>query len=146
MRDEWMPKNVEDFALHLTQLRTQREELKGSAKSPNRMRHTLSPDQRKAILLKTDGRCHVCGGAIEGTWQADHVLAHSGGGNDSAENYLPAHGTCNNYRWDYLPEEFQEILRMGVWLRTQLERQTRIGKLAGVVFIAHEKRRLGRRT
>jgi hypothetical protein len=33
---------------------------------------------------------------------------------------LPAHSTCNNYRWDYLPEEFQYILKLGVWASTQM--------------------------
>lgn len=34
---------------------------------------------------------------------------------DSADNFLPAHSTCNNYRWDYLAEEFELILKLGVW-------------------------------
>ena len=28
------------------------------------------------------------------------------------DNYLPAHATCNNYRWDYTAAEFQEILKL----------------------------------
>jgi len=87
----------------------------------------------------------VCGGPIDGYWEADHVLAHSGGGDNSVDNYLPAHRTCNNYRWDYLPEEFQEILRLGVWLRTQIEKQTVIGQSAGEAFIRYEKSRIARR-
>ena len=121
MRDDWVPENVEEFCLHLKRLRAQREERKAASKLPDRKRSALSSDEREAVLRKTDGRCHVCGGLIEGLWQADHVLAHSGGGDHSVDNYLPAHRTCNNYRWDYLPDEFQEILRMGVWLRTQIE-------------------------
>ena len=145
MRDDWVPENAEEFALHLKRLRAQREELKAGSKSPGRKHNALSSDERNAVLRKTDGRCHVCGGLIEGPWQADHVLARSGGGDHSVDNYLPAHRTCNNYRWDYLPEEFQEILRMGVWLRTQVETQTPGGRSAGESFIDHEKRRLRRR-
>ena len=121
MRDDWVSENVEEFSLHLKRLRAQREELKAASRSPDRKRSALSSDERDAVLRKTDGRCNVCGGLIEGPWQADHVLARSGGGDHSLDNYLPAHRTCNNYRWDYLPDEFQEILRMGVWLRTQIE-------------------------
>lgn len=78
-------------------------------------------------------------------WQADHVLAHSGGGGHSLQNYLPAHAVCNNYRWDYGPQEFQAILKLGVWLRTQIERGTKIGALAGESFVKHERIRVGRR-
>ena len=73
------------------------------------------------------------------------MLAHSGGGIDFIDNYLPAHHTCNNYRWDYLADEFQEILRLGVWLKTQIEKKTGVGTAAANQFIKNEKKRLGRR-
>jgi hypothetical protein len=82
---------------------------------------------------------------IDGAWQADHVLAHSGGGEHRADNYLPAHVLCNNYRWDYSAEEFQHILKLGVWLRTQIELAKPVGRLAAKHFVAHEKKRHGRR-
>lgn len=63
----------------------------------------------------------------------------------SVDNYLPAHRVCNNYGWDYLPEEFQEILRMGVWMRRHVQEQTTIGKQAGDAFIKYEKKRIARR-
>src|SRR4051812_18676729 len=68
----------------------------------------LTVRQRVALLSSTGGRCHICGGviALGEPWQADHVLARSSGGTESLANYLPAHNTCNNYRWDYLPDEF----------------------------------------
>jgi hypothetical protein len=78
-------------------------------------------------------------------WHADHVLAHSGGGTHSVDNYLPAHPTCNNYRWDYQADEFQEILRLGVWLRTQVEHRTSIGSEAAHAFAVYERQRLRRR-
>jgi hypothetical protein len=49
------------------------------------------------------------------------VLAYGGGGPHAPDNYLPAHRLCNNYRWDYLPEELQWILKMGVWARTLMQ-------------------------
>ena len=33
----------------------------------------------------------MCGGLIEGAWQANHVLAHGAGGGATEENYLPVH-------------------------------------------------------
>ena len=98
------------------------------------------------VLDKTNGRCHICGGIIEGNeWHADHVLAHSTGGKHSEENYLPAHSLCNNYRWHYDPEEFQWILKIGVWMRTQIERGSTIGQEASRRFCENERRRDGRR-
>ena len=145
MRDEWAPKDSAQFSVYLKKLRARREKLKASSKLPARRRKPLSSDERETVLQKTGGKCHVCGGLIDGYWEADHVLAHSSGGDHSVENYLPAHRTCNNYRWDYLPEEFQEILRLGVWLRTQIEKETAVGKTAGGSFARYEKSRLARR-
>ena len=145
MRENWVPDNNEELAEHLKRLRNQREDLKAENKSSARRRKTLSDTERQQVLEKTGNRCHVCGGTIDGAWEADHVLAHSGGGKHSVDNYLPAHHVCNNYRWDYLPQEFQEILRMGVWLRSQIEKQSSIGKRAGDAFVRYEKRRIARR-
>lgn len=99
-----------------------------------------------AVLAKTAGRCHVCGGKIVGAWQADHVLAHSGGGNHSEDNYLPTHVLCNNYRWDYLPSEFQLILKLGVWAANEIRHDTPIGQKLATRFAAKEARRVRRRT
>ena len=65
-------------------------------------------------------------------------MAHSAGGSHSVDNYLPAHAACNNYRWDYLPEEFQLILKLGVWARTEIERQTPVGLSIAKAFSAKE--------
>jgi hypothetical protein len=51
------------------------------------------------------------------------------------DNYLPAHAVCNNYRWDYTPDEYQLILKLGVWLKGEILRETRIGKDAAEKFV-----------
>ena len=61
------------------------------------------------------------------------------------DNYLPAHKTCNNYRWDYLPEEFELILKIGVWARTQVEKGTPVGRNIESGFLKSEAKRLNRR-
>jgi 5-methylcytosine-specific restriction endonuclease McrA len=122
-----------DLRTHFADLRSQRRERKRFA--GRRPRALLSAAERQSILSKTLGRCHICGGNIEGSsWQADHVMAHSAGGQHEIDNYLPAHSVCNNYRWDYLPEEFQYILKLGVWARTQIERGSNIGGKIASVF------------
>jgi 5-methylcytosine-specific restriction endonuclease McrA len=91
-------------------------------------RKRLTPKQRERVLAKTRSRCHICGGKVGTMWQADHVLAHSHGGDHAEENYLVAHALCNNYRWHYLPEEFQYIMKLGVWAKYQVEKKRRLVK------------------
>lgn len=145
MRDNWVPDTLALYADYLSTLREKRIETKNSGKTSIEKRKRISKHNRESILKKTNNRCHICGGLVEKEWQADHVLAHSGGGQHELDNYLPAHKVCNNYRWDYLAEEFQEILRLGVWLRTQIERKTSMGIQAGDQFVKSEKRRIARR-
>jgi 5-methylcytosine-specific restriction endonuclease McrA len=134
------------FAAHLRWLRLNRRQRKKAARSSRTARQPLSTSQRAHILAKTAGRCHICGGLIsESTWHADHVLAHSAGGAHIADNYLPAHALCNNYRWDYSAEEFQHILKLGVWTRTQIERRTGFGRDAAAAFLAYDRTRQARR-
>jgi len=127
----------------LVELRNQRETGKSANRRPRAQR--LSRSERDAILAKTGGKCHICGGDIAGPWNADHVLAHSAGGEHAVGNYLPAHGVCNNYRWDYLADEFQLILKLGVWARTQIEKGTAVGRDVAEGFAKHESRRIARR-
>jgi len=106
----------------------------------------LSKRERDTVLRKTGGRCHICGGEIAGKkWQADHVSAHGTGGKHKVENYLPAHSICNNYRWHYGAEEFQWILKLGVWMRTQIEKETAIGEVVAQQFCSYERKRHRRR-
>ena len=133
-----------DLRVYLISLRSQRRQ--GKRNSVRERRVSLTAAERGQVLEKTSGRCHICGGMVEGdAWQADHVMAHSAGGVHGIDNYLPAHSLCNNYRWDYLPEEFQYILKLGVWTRTQIERGTPIGNDVANAFATYETRRIKRR-
>lgn len=139
--------NSDALAKHLKAIRASRKAHVDSNRTARPGRAVLSREERDQVLAKTNARCHVCGGLIEDrSWQADHVLALSSGGEHSFDNYLPAHALCNNYRWNYETEEFQWILKLGVWLRTQIEKQTSIGKTAGDQFTGHERRRALRRS
>jgi 5-methylcytosine-specific restriction endonuclease McrA len=134
--------NVGVFARHPRKRRAQRRNRVKDRIS----RAGLTRKQRHIILSKTGGRCYICGGAIDGeAWHADHVLAHAVGGKHSVDNYLPAHSICNKYRWYYGAEEFQWIRKLGVWLRTHIEKGTSIGQETGQRFCEYEWRRDGRR-
>jgi HNH endonuclease len=139
-------KTIGAFARALRQLHLARRHRVVSGRRERIPRSALSRDQRAQVLAKTDGRCHICGGAIDGAdWQADHVLARAAGGRHLVDNYLAAHAICNNYRWHYDAEEFQWILKLGVWMRTHIERETRIGREVGKRFCDYERRRDERR-
>jgi len=121
-------------------LRFLHEERKHFPRPPRRL--ALTTEQRAEVLDKTDARCHLCGGEIiENKFAADHVLSHAAGGEHKLANYLPAHSLCNGCRWFYSPEEFQWILRMGIWARKEMEDQKKkIGRDMLAAFWKHEKK------
>lgn len=132
----------DELADHLKGLRAERKSRK--RKAPRKYR--LSIDERKAILNKTNSICHICGGAVTmKNFEADHVQVHSSSVNNRIDNFLPACRICNNYRWFYEPEEIKWILKLGVWLKTKIEKDTPIGKAAASLFAKHENRRRARR-
>jgi 5-methylcytosine-specific restriction endonuclease McrA len=138
--------NAVKFAAHLGALRKKRRRRELKVRSHGRKRQSLTPSERQAIMNKTRGRCHICGGKIiERNWTADHVFAHAQGGLHCSDNYLPAHPICNQYRWFFGPEEFQWILKLGVWFRTQI--QTKKSDALGLAesFLLYEARRERRR-
>lgn len=53
--------------------------------------------------------------------------------------------TIDGITYPKKPEEFQIILKLGVWVRTQIEQQTPLGQQLASGFIAHEKARRKRR-
>jgi len=135
--------NEPALRMWVKELRKRRELRKSAHRRPRPKK--LSKTERDTVVAKTGNRCHICGGDIEDNWQADHVMAHSGGGTHDVNNYLPAHPTCNNYRWDYLPEEFELIMKLGVWTRTQIDKGSSVGRAVAEQFAKHENRRLSRR-
>ena len=145
MDEPKLPTSTQQLAERLRHLRSTRRNRNAERRKEHLPRKALSPSERKVILKKTANRCHVCGGKVRSKWEADHVLAHSGGGVHDADNYLAAHALCNNYRGDYTAEEFQWVIKIGVWARREIERESRIGSEIGRCFFTHEIRRQKRR-
>jgi len=127
---------------HLVRLKRGRNEGHRRSRDEGRRRGSLTARQRRDVLAKTAGRCHVCGGRTDGDWHADHVLAHSGGGRHHADNFLAAHRLCNGYRWDYSSKEFQLILKLGSWIANEIRRGTPLGRTAAEGFVKKEARRV----
>ena len=123
--------------------------IRRTASVKSRRRSSLTPVQRKSILAKTSSRCHVCGIEIDfNEFHADHVKTHSSGGAQEENNYLPSCQTCNSYRWHFAPEELQIILKLGVWAKGKLLRESQLGREIAKEFVKHEmsvrKRRVTR--
>lgn len=87
----------------------------------------LTVRQRTAVLAKTAGTCHVCGGLSGTASQADHVIPHERGGTDTLENYLPICRECNRLRWSYGPEVLRMILRFGILAKHEIRHDTKLG-------------------
>ena len=146
MKDNWPPRKRATYLRKLfARLSEKRRKMMDLARAKGRVpRKRLTAAQRKRVLAKTDGQCHICGGKAGAEWQADHVRAYGRGGQHVEENYLAAHALCNNYRWHYLPEEFQYILKLGVWSKYQVEKGTALGEDIAAGFVQSEQRRMRR--
>jgi len=120
--------------------------LRKNGKLKTKRQYRLTKRERGTIYAKTGGQCHVCGQQVDiNKFEADHVKSHSSGGTSVTDNFLPACKTCNNYRWHYLPEELQWILKLGVWARTEISMNTNLGNLMANAFIDKETLREKRR-
>lgn len=134
-------RQVDQWRKKLVKLHNERKQLK----SAHGKRKQLTQGQRMEILHKTGGKCHVCGVSLkQNTFQADHVVAHIHQGGHLVENYLPACATCNNYRWHYLPEELQIILKVGIWARAEMEKGTTLGASMSQKYLKKELNRTRR--
>lgn len=106
----------------------------------------LNKEQRKIVFEKTDGLCHVCGCTLDiADFEADHVKPNSQGGTNVVDNFLPACSKCNNYRWNYSPEEIQWVLKLGVWLKTKIQVRSEQGLEIAKEFLEDEIKREARR-
>jgi hypothetical protein len=136
------------FSKLLRRLHEKRRRSRLRALPTRRPRRMLSLQERKTVLEKTGGRCHICGDRIRRTqrWAADHILAYAHGGKNSVENFLPAHHECNGYRRHFSAEEFAWILKLGVWMRGEVARQKTDAIELADRFVRHHRRLNERRT
>lgn len=85
-------------------------------------RKHYSPTTRKLIYSKYDGRCQLCGRKIlleEAT--LDHIKPLSMGGVDDVENIWITCLSCNRFKANILPEDFQK--RITMIYRFQMEKK-----------------------
>ncbi|MDP6372915.1 MAG: HNH endonuclease [Vicinamibacterales bacterium] len=125
---------------HLRRLCTVGQDLRNSAP-----RSTLTASERKEVLVKTDGNCHVCGGRAGKAWQADHVIPHRLGGAHSMDNYLAICRTCNVTRRSHAPEVQRVIMRLGTYARAEINRKTDLGEELVQLFLRRDQGNRARR-
>ena len=136
----------EDHKKFQKALQTLQTRRKNSEKESAR-KYSLSKSQKEEILKKTDSRCHICGCNLKKKkFECDHVKSFSSGGTNIVNNFLPACPLCNNYRWHYTSKEFQWIIKLGVWARTEVAHGSDLGIEIGVKFISKEKAREKKKT
>jgi len=158
-----LPPSPVELAKRLNDLHEERRKQYEEHKSDTqKRRRTLTKREREDVLEKTNGHCHLCGGVLNKSADGelpqeretvfdrikpvfDHIVPRAVGGSDDPSNFLAAHGLCNGSRWFYSPEEFQWILRIGVWARKQMEDETPIGKKMCEPFLKNEEKVLERR-
>ena len=134
--------NPEFFKREINKLKKEREKNKLSSRET----YTLTKKERYSIWDKTDGKCHVCGEDVDkDKFEADHIKPHSSGGKNNIENFLATCKTCNNYRWHYSPEEIQWILKIGIWAKTKIGQNDKLGSIIADNFVKKEIKRESRR-
>ncbi len=100
---------------------------------------------RKQIFLKTEGKCHICGGELDNKWHADHVLPHASGGKDTVANFLGSCSVCNMARWYFFPDEIQLILKLGRMAQAEIRKDTTFGRSIAKKYITEEEQKAKRR-
>ncbi|MEW4923255.1 HNH endonuclease [Algibacter sp. 2305UL17-15] len=148
MENELIPfiDNLDTLVNEFNELYQDRLLKKQKSKNTDRKRTALNIKQRKIVFCKTEGLCHICGCELNiNKFEADHVKPHSQGGNEITDNFLPSCSKCNNYRWNYSPEEIQWILKLGVWLKTKIQERDNIGLRTASEFLLDEVKRENRR-
>lgn len=108
-------------------------------------RRSLTATQRKEILSKTGGRCHICGVELRGRWAADHVLHHAKGGEHARNNYLAACRFCNGLRWSRSCKQLRKILRLGTYAQLEIRHGTKLGRELAELYTRRRREVRGRR-
>jgi hypothetical protein len=82
-------KSPADLRVYLVGLRSKRRQ--GKRNSVRRPRSSLTAAERRQVLAKTSGRCHICGGKVEDEgWQADQSMVVGPEGGDLPDTIAAA--------------------------------------------------------
>ncbi len=94
----------------------------------------------KLIFDRTSGHCHFCGDplifgrygfkqndALEGAWEADHVVQRGKGGTKDHNNCLPTCVKCNRLRWHRKGDDLRELIFLGLIAKDEIKKSSEVG-------------------
>lgn len=61
-------------------------------------RRNISRTERVRIFERAEGKCHICGQAIDGTrerWEVEHIIPYALTRDETESNLAPAHERCH---------------------------------------------------
>jgi HNH endonuclease len=142
--DAQLPGSPEELVAKLRGLKN-RPIVEATDQLQKEKRHLTKKRDREAVLKKTAGNCHICGGVIDASnWEADHLVPLSKGGASDVGNFLPAHGLCNGAKSNHHGEALQWVLKIGAWAKTQMAGKSELGGSMVALFWEHERKRVSR--
>lgn len=123
----------------------------------------MTEGQLQEIFDKTHGHCHFCGDPLsfsmrgkeglkqkgagwrKGYWEVDHVTQRDKGGQDSADNCLPACTGCNRLRWHRGGDYTRRSIFLGLIARREIKQKTEVGRELARLYDARRTSNRGRR-
>ncbi len=102
---------------------------------------TTSKHQKKEIFEQTSGICHICGVHLT----IDKFSITTSIGANSEIKKMSACLTCKKNYDKYLPDEIRWAMKIGFWLKTQIEFETDLGNEVALRIIEEEKYRESKR-
>lgn len=94
-----------------------------------------SKQEKENIFELTNGICHVCGTLLT----IDNCSITSSTDHNSQEIKMPACTSCKRIYDKYLPDEIRWAMRIGFWVRTQIDYETDLGNEIALRIIEEEK-------
>jgi 5-methylcytosine-specific restriction endonuclease McrA len=103
-------------------------------------RNSLPISLRVSVWIRDNKQCHYCGKKLSkpgnkcsAITQVDHVIPHSAGGSDDADNLVICCKTCNRVKADtpyivYIEKEFQRTSIQYKLLKLRLVNYGRVAK------------------
>lgn len=102
---------------------------------------TTSKLEKKEIFDQTNGICHICGIHLK----IDKFSITTSISTNSEIKKMPACLTCKKNYDKYLPDEIRWAMKIGLWIKTQIEFETDLGNEVALRIVEEEKYRESKR-
>jgi 5-methylcytosine-specific restriction endonuclease McrA len=102
---------------------------------------SISKRLKTEIFELTNGVCHICGVHLT----IDNFSITTAPNAESEIQKMPACLSCKKIYDKYLPDEIRWAMKIGLWIKTQIEFETELGKEIALRVIEEEKYRESKR-